>query len=114
MSAARDITHRKQLENTLQEKKAELEKALLNKDQFLASLAFELRTGLNDVIGYTDVLLMGLPGELAEEQSEQLRIIRASAEHLLSLISLLELAEIRSDKVALNIEPEGGPERGAA
>jgi signal transduction histidine kinase len=114
MSAARDITQRKQPENALQEKNFELEKALLNKDQFLARLAFELRTGLNDVIGFTDTLLEGPPGALAEEQNEQLRIVRASAEHLLSLVSLLDLVEIRSDKVTLNIEPDGGPERGAA
>ena len=62
MSAADDITQRKQPENALQEKNFELEKALLNKDQFLARLAFELRTGLNDVMGFTDTLLEGPPG----------------------------------------------------
>src|SRR5262249_52715867 len=49
----RDITDRKQFEQTLQEKNLELENANMAKDAFLASMSHELRTPLNAIIGFT-------------------------------------------------------------
>ena len=62
ISSIRDVTERKRVEQTLQEKNVELENALLAKDRFLASMSHELRTPLNAIIGFTGTLLMGLPG----------------------------------------------------
>lgn len=105
LAAVRDITDRKQIEQTLQEKNIELEKANLAKDQFLASMSHELRTPLNAILGFTGTLLMKLPGPLNEEQDKQLRTVQGSALHLLSLINdLLDLAKIESGKVELNFE----------
>lgn len=104
-SAIRDITERKLFEQTLQEKNAELEKANLAKDRFLASMSHELRTPLNAVIGFTGTLLMKLPGPLTGDQENQLKTIQTSAKHLLSLINdLLDLAKIESGKVELSFE----------
>jgi protein-histidine pros-kinase len=106
ISAIRDITERKRIERTLQEKNVELENANRAKDRFLASMSHELRTPLNAVIGFTGTLLMRLPGPLTADQDKQLRTIQASARHLLSLINdLLDLAKIESGKVELNPEP---------
>jgi PAS domain S-box-containing protein len=105
-SAIRNVTDRKRLETTLREKNAELEKANLAKDLFLAGMSHELRTPLNAVIGFTGTLLMRLPGPLNDQQEQQLRTIQSSARHLLSLINdLLDLAKIESGKVELNFEP---------
>jgi PAS domain S-box-containing protein len=102
----RDITARKHFEQALQEQNAELERALQVKDRFLASMSHELRTPLNAIIGFTGTLLMRLPGPLTTEQEKQLRTVRTSAHHLLSLINdLLDLARIESGKVAINREP---------
>jgi signal transduction histidine kinase len=46
-SSIRDITERKRVENALQEKNIEMERAKLAKDRFLASMSHELRTPLN-------------------------------------------------------------------
>jgi protein-histidine pros-kinase len=104
-SAIRDITERKLFEQTLQEKNAELEKANLAKDRFLASMSHELRTPLNAIIGFTGTLLMRLPGPLTGDQENQLKTVQTSAKHLLSLINdLLDLAKIESGKVELSFE----------
>jgi PAS domain S-box-containing protein len=105
-SAIRDITERKRIERSLQEKNDELERANLAKDRFLASMSHELRTPLNAIIGFTGTLLMRLPGPLTQDQTNQLRTIQGSARHLLSLINdLLDLAKIESGKVQLSLEP---------
>ncbi|MFT5533472.1 MAG: PAS domain S-box-containing protein [Burkholderiaceae bacterium] len=102
MSAIRDISARKGIEKALQEKNAELEKANLAKDHFLAGMSHELRTPLNAIIGFTGTLLMRLPGPLTGDQDKQLKTIQTSARHLLSLINdLLDLAKIESGKVEL-------------
>ena len=105
-AAIRDVTERKQIEQALREKNAELENANRAKDRFLASMSHELRTPLNAVLGFTGTLLMKLPGPLTPDQEKQLRTIQTSARHLLSLINdLLDLAKIESGKVELHVEP---------
>jgi PAS domain S-box-containing protein len=101
----RDITERKRFERALQEKNAEMENANLAKDRFLASMSHELRTPLNAILGFTGTLLMRLPGPLTGDQEKQLRTVKTSGKHLLSLINdLLDLAKIESGKVDLNQE----------
>ncbi len=105
MSAIRDVSARKRIELALQEKNAELKKANLAKDNFLAGMSHELRTPLNAIIGFTGTLLMRLPGPLTGDQDKQLKTIQTSARHLLSLINdLLDLAKIESGKVELASE----------
>lgn len=106
MSAIRDISGRKRLEQVFQEKNVELEKALQTKDRFLASMSHELRTPLNAILGFTGTLLMRLPGPLTGDQEKQLRTVQSSGKHLLSLINdLLDLAKIDAGKVELHLEP---------
>jgi protein-histidine pros-kinase len=102
----RDLTERRNLEQSLREKNAALEAALLAKDGFLASMSHELRTPLNAIIGYTGTMLMRLPGPLNPEQEKQLRTVQGSARHLLSLINdLLDLAKINAGSVEMRREP---------
>jgi PAS domain S-box-containing protein len=106
MSAIRDISERKRIEQTLHEKNLELSQANQAKDRFLANMSHELRTPLNAVIGFTGTLLLQLPGPINDEQEKQLRTVQSSARHLLSLINdLLDLTKIASGKVELHPEP---------
>jgi protein-histidine pros-kinase len=105
-AAIRDVTARKLVEQALQDKNVELEKASQAKDRFLATMSHELRTPLNAIIGFTGTLLMKLAGPLTGDQETQLLTVRGSARHLLSLINdLLDLAKIESGKVVLELEP---------
>ncbi|MES2570510.1 MAG: PAS domain S-box protein [Verrucomicrobiota bacterium] len=104
--AVRDVTERKRIEQTLQERNIELANANQAKDRFLATMSHELRTPLNAIIGFTGTLLMRLPGPLTPDQEKQLQTVKGSARHLLSLINdLLDLAKIEAGKVELALEP---------
>ncbi|HET8656626.1 MAG TPA: ATP-binding protein [Longimicrobiaceae bacterium] len=56
------------------------------KSDFLAVMSHELRTPLNAILGYTDLLLAGVPGEVDDTQGEYLHRVRVSAIQLLQMI----------------------------
>jgi PAS domain S-box-containing protein len=106
MSTIRDISERRQVENSLKEANAALERASQAKDRFLASMSHELRTPLNAVIGFTGTLLMRLPGPLTLDQEKQLQTVQRSAKHLLALINdMLDLARIEAGKFSIEPQP---------
>lgn len=104
--------HAEQLEQRVAARTAELEQANLQlkkadqlKSVFLASMSHELRTPLNSIIGFTGILLMGMSGELNDEQKKQLKMVKNSANHLLSLINdILDISKIEAGKVELSPE----------
>jgi signal transduction histidine kinase len=82
----------------------EAESANRAKAEFLATMSHELRTPLNAIAGYTELLSMGVRGPVRDEQLEDLRRIRKSAQHLLSLINdILNFARLEAGQVELHI-----------
>jgi len=70
---------------------------------YLTALRHEFRTPLNAVLGFSDVLLSGIDGELNESQREDLEIIRASGIRLKLLVdSALDLSQLADDNLLLN------------
>jgi PAS domain S-box-containing protein len=91
------------VEQDLRDTNVKLQQAGTAKDRFLASMSHELCTPLNEILGFTGTLLMGLPGPLNALQTKQLRTVQASSRHLLSLINdLLDLARIEAGELELN------------
>jgi signal transduction histidine kinase len=75
------------------------------KSVFLASMSHELRTPLNSIIGFTGIMLMGLPGDLNDEQKKQLTIVKNSADHLLSLINdVLDISKIEAGRIEFSLK----------
>ena len=69
------------------------------KSAFLANMSHELRTPLNSIIGFTGMILMGIVGDLNEEQRKQLTMVKTSASHLLSLINdILDISKIEAER----------------
>lgn len=80
------------------------EEANRAKSLFLTTMSHELRTPLNAIGGYVDLLALEIRGPLLEAQREDLRRIKKSGQHLLSLINdILNLAKIESGQLDLHI-----------
>jgi signal transduction histidine kinase/CHASE3 domain sensor protein len=74
------------------------------KSLFLTTMSHELRTPLNAIGGYVDLLALEIRGPLVDTQREDLRRIKKSGQHLLSLINdILNLARIESGQLDLHI-----------
>ncbi|MBA3532603.1 MAG: GAF domain-containing protein [Ardenticatenales bacterium] len=94
-----------QLIEALEHTAAQLREANNQKSRFLANMSHELRTPLNSIIGYTEILLMGISGELPEAVMEDIGAIQAGGQHLLRLINdILDLAKIEAGRMTLEKE----------
>ena len=72
------------------------------KSNFLATVSHELRTPLTSIIGYSEMLVEGLAGEMTSEQREFVQTIRDKGEQLLQLIKgLLDLSKLESGTMSL-------------
>ena len=70
------------------------------KSDFLATMSHELRTPLNAIAGYADLLDLGVRGEMSEDQRDDLRRIKRSQRHLLSLVNdILNFARLETGRV---------------
>ena len=86
--------------------KARAEDADRIKSAFLAAMSHELRTPLNSIIGFTGILIQGLPGPLNHEQTKQMGMVQNSARHLLSLINdVLDISKIEAGQLKTVSEP---------
>jgi PAS domain S-box-containing protein len=104
MSAIRDITERRRLEDARRHAdEIALHEALAAsrlKSQFLANMSHELRTPLNAIIGFAELIHDGEVGPIGEQQKEFLGDILTSSKQLLRVINdVLDVAKIESGKV---------------
>jgi signal transduction histidine kinase len=75
------------------------------KSAFLANMSHELRTPLNSILGFGEVLLLGLDGPLNDTMINDVRLIEKNGKHLLSLINdVLDMAKIEAGKMNLSFE----------
>jgi signal transduction histidine kinase len=75
------------------------------KSDFMATMSHELRTPLTSIIGYSDMLLSGMTGELNEKQTAFIDSILKGGEALLNLINdVLDLTKIEAGRLELNYE----------
>ena len=111
-AAARDVTERNRLDRALQEKNIELEnartiaeKANLAKSEFLSSMSHELRSPLNAILGFAQLLESDSPPP-TPLQKDNISQILGAGWHLLTLINeILDLARVESGQVPLSPEP---------
>jgi signal transduction histidine kinase len=76
------------------------------KSNFIATVSHELRTPLTSVIGYSEMLLEGMAGDMSPEQRDYVKTILEKGESLLSLIGqVLDLSRIESGNVVIMKAP---------
>jgi PAS domain S-box-containing protein len=105
----RDLTERLESEVELadllrreQAAREEAERANSTKSDFLATMSHEIRTPINAIMGYTDLLELGIAGALNEAQHAQLGRIRSSSNHLLGLIDdILDMSKAEAGRMEL-------------
>ena len=110
-AAARDVTERRKLYQTLQDKNIELQDAKIvadagnrSKSEFLSSMSHELRSPLNAILGFAQLMESDSPPPSVTQTESIDQILRAGW-HLLSLINeILDLAKIESGALALSLE----------
>ena len=100
---SRDITADLVFERDLQQALAEAERASTAKSEFLSRMSHQLRTPLNSVLGFAQLLGMD---DLAEPQHEAVAHILRAGKHLLNLIDeVLDISSIESGRLELALEP---------
>jgi PAS domain S-box-containing protein len=105
----RDLTARRAADALLQTAAQSAEAARLEaesasnaKSGFLATMSHEIRTPINAVLGYLELLNLETDGPLTEGQRRYLARARASARHLLDLISeVLDFSRLEADRMPI-------------
>jgi PAS domain S-box-containing protein len=100
-----DITLRKEAEAALLHAKEAAEAADRAKSEFLAIVSHEIRTPINGVIGFAQILA---DSPLTADQREQVAIIKSSGQALEKLIAdILDLSKIEAGKIEIESSPFG-------
>jgi signal transduction histidine kinase/CheY-like chemotaxis protein len=101
-----EIERRRRSEEQLLKAKSEAEGASRAKSVFLAGMSHELRSPLNAILGFAQMLDQVYPQGLDARQREYLANIQTSGSMLLELIDrLLDLSMFESDKSNIKVEP---------
>lgn len=87
-----------------------LEQANRSKTAFLASMSHEVRTPLNSILGFSELMALELFGKIeGEKNKEYLHLIQDSSSHLLAIINdILDISKLEAGKFevyAEKIEP---------
>lgn len=101
-----DVTDSTRIERALRERNEALEAADQLKSEFIANVSYELRTPLNTIIGFTEILRNQYFGGLNDRQLEYVDDVLDSSQQLLMLINaILDLASIEAGHMVLEPEP---------
>jgi len=102
---ARDITEMKRLEEESRQRQR-FEDLSRAKSAFIATMSHELRSPLNSVMGFSELLLRQGVGPLTEKQAHYLGHIHGSGKHLLDMINdILDVSRVEAGKIELAREP---------
>jgi PAS domain S-box-containing protein len=99
----RDLTQIKKTETELLNARRQADRSATAKADVLARISHEVRTPLNAIIGFADVMIDQRFGALGNERyGEYLRDIRASGERVIAIVNdLLDLSRIETGKIDL-------------
>jgi len=106
VAIVQDISERKIVELALEKAKIDAETANKAKSEFLASMSHDLRTPLNAMMGFSEMMSLKTFGPLGDPHYEDYaKDIHQSGSHLISLIDdILDLSKVEAGKYVLNEE----------
>ena len=99
----RDLTPWKKVEREIEAARKDAEHASALKSDFLAKVSHEVRTPLNAIMGFAEVIMEERFGPIGNERyKDYLKDIHASGAHVMSLVNdLLDLSKIEAGKLEL-------------
>ena len=100
-----DVTDKVKVEQALRASNMALTAADRLKSEFVANVSYQLRTPLNTIMGFSEILTNQYFGTLNDRQMEYTRTIMDASKKLLLLINdVLDLATIEAGRMALERE----------
>lgn len=104
----RDLTQAKKTESELLAAQRQADRAATAKADVLARISQEVRTPLNAIIGYAEVMIDERFGALGNERYiDYMKDVRASGERVLAIVNdLLDLSRIETGKLDLSFAPQ--------
>lgn len=100
-----DMTASIGIQDALEERSEALETADRLKSKFITNMSYELRTPLNSIIGFAEMLQTGIGGSVTKKQDTYLSNILDASDELKNMISdVLDLAVIEAGGMVLNVE----------
>ena len=103
ISVFRDVTEANRKEQELQQARTIAEQSLQEREIFLANISHDIRTPLNAILGFTELLQQKRP---APDEQDYLNGIKLSGNNLLALINeLLDISIIESGQLVLEPVP---------
>lgn len=98
------MRQRRRYEDELLRARKNAERASEAKAKFLSMMSHDLRTPLQAISGYADVLAKEIDGPVNDEQREDLRAIKSASQEMMRLISdILSFAQLESGHVQVRI-----------
>jgi PAS domain S-box-containing protein len=105
VGSMRDVTAERRHEQELRAARRAAEEANRAKSQFLAVMSHEIRTPINAIVGYNDLLEVGIAGALTPAQLAYVGKVRASSQHLLALVNdILDLSKVEAGEMTMRRE----------
>jgi PAS domain S-box-containing protein len=103
---SRDVTERKRRDEELQQALMAAQAGNQAQRQFLTMMTHELRSPMQAVLGYADLLLAGGDGSLTPEQVADVQTIRRGAERMMTLVTqMLDLSRLEAGRMELSSGP---------
>ena len=103
MGISEVITQRKKAENDIRESLKLMEQSINLRETFLANMSHEVRTPMNAIIGFTNLLQKS---KLEEKEREYVKTIKSSGENLLRIINdILDVSKIQSGVLTFEEQP---------
>lgn len=100
-----NVTDTVGIQDALEDRNEALETADRLKSKFITNMSYELRTPLNSIIGFTEMLQEGMLGDVNEKQASYLGNILDASDELKNMISdVLDLAVIEAGGMVLDVQ----------
>ena len=101
-----DVTDERRARVEAERARRSADEANRAKSQFLANMSHELRTPINAIVGYADLLEMGVAGSLTDRQQAYVERLKSGGQHLIGLVNeILDLAKMEAGELTVARQP---------